>query len=141
MFSLAGGARPGTNAERKFFDDVATGAARLAARKEAIDFDQRTTVPFRFVAELADEFRPASIRDCTREAPILDHSTDVQILDDNRLVFANESSAELVGIVPASIGDSGVQAGKLQARLVAISEILSSCAPGGARECVCAQVL
>lgn len=89
-------ALPLANAERKRFYDRATRVAGLAARKESVDLHEVAPVPFALVSEHGQQLTPAGIADDASKRAIVNHSRNVQIFDCYHLVFANESSAELV---------------------------------------------
>jgi hypothetical protein len=109
VLCLADGASPVAHVERQVLDDVATSGAGLAAGIEAVDLDQLPAVPGALVREAGQEHAPSGVRDHSGEAVVADHSSDVQILDYDHLVFANESSAELAHLVAATVGHLGME--------------------------------
>jgi hypothetical protein len=89
-------ASPVAHTERQALDDVSTSGACLTTGIEAIDLDQLSTVPHTFVRKESQEHAPSGVRDYSGEAVVAYHSSDVQILDYDHLIFANESSGNLV---------------------------------------------
>ena len=120
VLGLAAWTRPVANAERKGVEDEPATGARLAARKEAIDLDEGAPTPFRLVFKLSHEFGPTCVRNGSREWAELNHPTYVEVFDDDRLVFANESSAQLVKMVAPSVGYTSVQLRELESCLVPV---------------------
>lgn len=113
-------ALPVASAQIETVENEPTIAAGFAARKPSVDFDDLSPVPFRLVLELPDQLRPASIADASGQRSIASHSTYAEVLDYNRLVFANESSTQLVEIVPTSVGNFCMQASQLAPGFVSI---------------------
>lgn len=111
-------ARPRANVQRQPFDDETARVACFAAREESIDLHELPAVPLGFVFELPEEFRPTGIRDHTRERVVLNHPRYVQILDYDHLVFANESSAQFVEMVLATVGHVSVKTRQLPLRFI-----------------------
>jgi hypothetical protein len=114
------GTCPGSNVERKLFNDVSTTVARLAAREETVDLEESPAVPFSLVRQEREEHAPRSIGDDTSELVVLDHPSNVQVFDDDHLVFVNESSRELVKMVTSPVGDVCVKSSELQLSLVPV---------------------
>ena len=112
-----GRTRPGSNTERKTFDDMPTTMACLAAREEAINLQQGSLVPLALVRQEREKHAPRGVGDNTSEAVVLEHPQHVQILDDDHLVFANESSAELVEMIAPPVGDASVKSSELLSSL------------------------
>ncbi len=123
VFGVAMGARPSLRAEGETADAAAR-TARLAARVEAVDLDQRPSVPRALVVELSQQFSPPCHQDGSRETTVAKQAAHVQVLDDDRLVFANESSAELVQKVSALVGRPRAHARQLEARALLVSGAL-----------------
>jgi len=121
-------AAPPARAEVKAFTNKPTGTARLAARVKTVNPYERAPVPTALVLKLSNKFTPSSIADASSQRTIADHPTDVEVFDNDHLVFVNESSAQLVKMVPASIGDTNMQAGQLEPCLLSVlrSLLLSS---------------
>ena len=120
VLCLAGWTRPVTYAERKPIEDVSTARALLAARMEPIDLQEVTPVPSALVFELPKQLSPTSVRDHTGHRAISHHVGNAEVFDDDHLVFANESSAQLVRIVQPSIGSTSVVTSKLQTIFVPV---------------------
>lgn len=102
-------AAPCADAERQILEHEAANRAGLAARKEPVDLCQAPSIPCTLVGELAHELTPTRAGDCARQTTVLDHILDAQVLNHDRLVFANELSRELVNKVLSLVGDFGVE--------------------------------
>ena len=92
VLCAAGWASPVAHVEGQVLNDVATSGACLAAGIEAVDLHELPAVPGALVREESQEHAPSRIRDYSGEAVVTDHPGDVQILDDDHLVLANESA-------------------------------------------------
>ena len=108
-----GWTRPDANVEGKTFDDVPTTVACLAAREEAINLQQGPPVPLALVRQEREKHAPRGVGNNTSEAVVLEHPQYVQILDDDHLVFANQSSAELVEMIAPLVSDTSVKSSEL----------------------------
>lgn len=123
MFSSTSwlGTLPLANAERKTFNDEPTSGARFATGKEAVDLEQSAPVPGTLVLQERDQHPPRSVRNNASETVVFEHPRHIQILDNDHLIFANESSRKLVEMVSPSIGNTGVKPSKLLSCLVPVS--------------------
>jgi len=117
---LAAWASPVAHVERQELDDVATSRAGLAAGIEAVDLHELPAVPGALVRQEGQEHAPSSVRDNSGEAVVADHSSDVQILDDDHLVFANDSCRELMQLVAATVSHLGMETSELDLSLVPV---------------------
>src|SRR5690348_2970393 len=95
--------------------------ATFGGRVERINFAERSTIPGRFVFELADELTPTNVVNRLGQAVVLDQVLDAQALDANRLVLTNNAGRELLLIVTATIGNPSVETGDLAASLLTIA--------------------
>src|SRR5262249_22953293 len=86
----------------------------------AIDFDQGSPVPLRFVLKLTGELAPSHVTDGFGETVVLDHILDSQALDTHHLVFVDDACTELVLIVSSSVSNLSVYLGNRQTSLVPI---------------------
>ena len=120
VFCLAAWASPFAHVEGEILNDVATGGTRLAARVEAINLNQISAIPGALVFEKVDERAPSSIRDRSGEAVIANHPGDVQVLYDDHLVFANESSREFMQLVAATVSHLSMETSELNPSLVLV---------------------
>ena len=75
---------------------IATRRARLGTGEIAVNHDQRSPIPGRFVLQLAHQFSPAHITDCLGQRVIFQQVLDGQRLDTDRLVLTNQASRQLV---------------------------------------------
>jgi len=113
-------ATPSARAEIETIANESASAAGLAARVPAIDLHELASVPAALVLQLPCKLGPSGVADAPRQRPIADHPTDVEIFDDDRLVFANEPSAQLVEMVPTAVGNTGMQARQLESSLLSV---------------------
>lgn len=127
---------------------VSAGGADLAVWVPAVDDRKLAPIPFGLVFEHGAESSPtrveyAPVQTAFRLLPVVEvlsriirvrfrlatsaHVLDSQVLDDNRLVFMDDSGRELVEKVGATILDLGVHFGDLQAgfTIVVASFLLS----------------
>ena len=115
---LATGTSPISHVKRQSLNDVTTSRTCFAAGIEAVDLDQLPTIPLAFVSEADQEHAPSSVRYYSGEAMVANHPSDIQILDNDHLIFANEASGEFVHLVAATVGHLGAQASKLDSSFV-----------------------
>jgi len=80
MLSVTGFTGPAAHLQVQFFELVPAARARLRGRRPAADLDQGLAGTPGLVADLRDQARPACIRDCSREPPVLEHGLDGQRL-------------------------------------------------------------
>ena len=102
---------------------VADGPARrthLRRREPAVDHDQVAAVPLALVLHHGPQLPPARVGDGAGQAVVAEHVADLQVLDHDRLVLADESSRELVQVVTAAVGDPGVHPGHPPAGLLPV---------------------
>src|SRR5271157_3547094 len=96
----------------------------LAGRKEGSDRFQAASVPGRFVLELAQEFAPSGVADRFGQMMIRQQPLHIQALDIDRLVFVDQSTAQLVKKVRSLVGNFLMQSRHLYARFRAVSRSL-----------------
>lgn len=121
VLCLAAWASPVAHVEGKTLDDVAASGACFAARVESIYLYEFSTIPGALVREEGQKHVPSGVRDNSGEAVVADHPGDVQILDYDHLVLANESSGKLVHLVAATVGHLGVETSELDASFVPVA--------------------
>ena len=85
---------------------VAADAACLARWIEGIHLIDYRSAPCRLVCELAEELRPACIRDGSRQLVVPQHVLDLQMLDRDDLVLVHQLSRELLQGVPTHVSDA-----------------------------------
>jgi len=107
------GADPLTDGQGQSVQHVSAAGTGLTGGKPPIDRDQCAPVPGGLVFEHRSQRQPRGIRDTPGQTVVLQHVPDGQILDDNHLVLADESSRQLVQGIPTPISDSGVHPGEL----------------------------
>jgi hypothetical protein len=71
--------------------------------------DQPRTRPDRLVRELAAQLPPARVGDAAGQAPVVEHSRDVEVLDHDRVVATGEVAGELVKAVAAEVRNACVR--------------------------------
>jgi len=111
MVGVALRARPLPHVKRQTFEVVTAGAARLATREEPVDFDEGPPIPRALVLELSEELPPGGVGDVPGEPTVAHHPGDIQALNHDRLVLADEASAEPVEEVGADVGHALVDLG------------------------------
>jgi len=129
MHCAACDAGPYLHFRRKRGHLVSAGRADLGRRVETVDHDQRSPVPGTLVLQLGKQFGPCGVRDRTSQSVVAEHVAHRQILDhdhavNGRYVFANESSGQLVQMIPAPVGDPRMYTGDLHPRLVPVLRTL-----------------
>ena len=87
---------PLSDIKRQFINNVTAASTAFRAGKPSVNFNQRPTVPLALVFQLTNQFTPASISNGCTELSVLQHIPHRQILNSNRLVFAYQSSGQLV---------------------------------------------
>jgi hypothetical protein len=80
---------------------------------ELITLDKRSPIPASFVLKLADELTPSYVTDGFRQTVVFHLILDSQALDTYDLVLTYDVSRELVLIITASIGNSGMDTSHL----------------------------
>jgi predicted O-methyltransferase YrrM len=85
-----------------------------------VNLDQRAPVPRGFVFQLAHQLTPARIADSFGERVIAHQVLDRQRLHAHRLVLTNEAGRQLVQAITTLVGNPGMFARHLQARLLPI---------------------
>jgi len=99
--------------------------ADLGTREPAINRHQFPAIPAALVIKHISQLVPGSIRDGSGQLVVLEHAAHVQILDYDRLVFADESSGEFMQVVGSLVGDSRVYSSNFPSRLDPISRTSS----------------
>ena len=100
---------PCSIAQRQRLVLPATDGAQSATWIPAISEGKLSTVAPGLVFQLRAQHPKAHVRDGASESLVREHPLDVYILDHERLVFAAESSRELVGEIRSEIGKAGMQ--------------------------------
>jgi len=111
---------PLPNIQIEIIEEMSTAMTTFGTGIEAINRYQGTAIPGRFVLQLADEFSPADIGNTLGQRVILQQVFDGQRLDTDHLVFADETSGQLVLEITASIGNAGMHLRYLATRLLPI---------------------
>jgi len=100
---------------------MAAAGARLARRVEGVHLQDGRTAPCSLVSEHSKERRPARVRNGTRKMVVPQHIPDLQVLDGDHLVFADQPCCELLQEVLADVSDMLVNAGNADTLLVAVA--------------------
>src|SRR5699024_6663440 len=106
-------ARPFADVQRQLLLEFSAGRAQLGGRKEPVDGNQLPPVPACFVLQHGAQLGPGRIRDRAGEFAVLDQVAHGKILDHDHLVFADESSGQLVQEILSTVGDAGMHPGHL----------------------------
>jgi len=109
---------PLSNIKRQFIDNVTALSTAFRARKPSVNFNQRPTGPKALVLQLTNQLRPACISNSCTKFSVLQHILYSQVLDSNRLVFAYQSSGQLVEEIFASIGNAGLNTSNRNSRFL-----------------------
>ena len=83
-------------------------ATSFTAKKESVNFDQLSPVPFTFIFKLAKHLAPSSIGDRPSKLVVLDHVSKCQIFNSNHAIVLNQARSQLVQKIDTSIFDFGV---------------------------------
>lgn len=118
------GAIPVADVLRHRLHHMPTSRAGFAAREEAIHLHQGAPIPAGFVFQLANQLTPARISDRAAVSLATQHPLHAQVLDGDQLVLLDQPCRELVQVIPARVGDPGVDAGNPLPRLLAIARTL-----------------
>ena len=120
VLCLAGWTRPVTNAERKSVENVPAAGALLTAWTVLIDLQEGPSVPSALVLKLPKQLSPTGVGDRTRQRAVANHILNAERFDDDHLVFVNESSAQLMDIVPPLIRSASVRSSQFQTSFVTV---------------------
>lgn len=120
----AAGAIPVADALRHRLHHMPTSRAGFAAREKAIHLDEGAPVPAGLVLQLADQLTPARISNRAAVSLAAQHPLDAQVLDGDQLVLLDQPCRELVQVIPARVGNPGVDAGNPLPRLLTIARTL-----------------
>lgn len=124
VMHAAAGAIPVADVLRHRFNNMPTSRAGFAAREEAIHLDEGASVPTGLVFQLADQLSPTRVGNRAAVSLAAQHPLDAQILDGDQLVLLDQPCRELVQVIPARVGDPGVDAGNPLPRFLAIARTL-----------------
>lgn len=89
--------------------DVTARRAHLAARKPAVDFDDRAPGALGLGLQQAGNHPDAGIRHAASQAVVLNHASQVQILDVDRVELLDQIGRQLLRNILAGVRDFGVQ--------------------------------
>ena len=106
MLGQTFGASPRPNAERHFVGDKTTTTTALARRLPLADLDECSSIPFRLVGQLPDQFEPGTICDRLSQLSVFHHVGCTQRFANKRLVFTNQFGRYLVQPIPTDVGYS-----------------------------------
>jgi hypothetical protein len=107
-------AYPRADRQRQPVGQVTARRAGLARWQPTVDDDQIAPIPGALVLQHPAQLAPGRVADRPGKRVVGGHASHVQVLDHDRLVFADESSRQLVQMIAASVGDAGVDAGNPQ---------------------------
>jgi hypothetical protein len=124
VMHTAAGAIPVADALRHRLHHMPASRASLTAREEAIHLHQGASVPVGLVLQLPDQLAPRCISDRAAVSLAAQHPLHAQVLDGDQLVLLDQPCRELVQVIPARVGDPGVDAGDPLPRLLAITRTL-----------------
>ena len=110
VIHAAAGAIPIADACRHRFQPMPPCRAGLAARETAIQLHQGAPVPAGLVLQLADQLSPRRSGHGAAVSPAAQHPPDAQVFDGDPLVLLDQPCCELVQVIPARVGDPGVDA-------------------------------
>lgn len=116
-------ARPFTIGERQLVPSRSAFATCFRGRKEAIDLDQPSFVPRRLIGQHQDQFTPARIGDGSAATLGAQHPLHRHGFDGDRLVLADQPSAEFVQEVLPCMAHGSMGAGHFQ---LGLRPVLSS---------------
>ena len=105
---------PLTNIQRQLMNRVAASMAALGAREPAVNLEQGSPVPVALIFKLPHQLTPTSITDSLSKLAVFYHVLHCQVFNGNRLVFAYQSSRQLVKHIFSSIGNLSVNTGYSQ---------------------------
>src|SRR5271169_1115504 len=111
MEGCAPWAGPPAHGERQVLKDVLASRAASAARKEAVHEPELPAVPGAFVGQHPPELEEADVTNAPGHAPAPHHAAHVQVLDAEDAEAPDKVRRQLGKVVPAAVGDPGVQAG------------------------------
>src|SRR5260370_9282669 len=117
-------AHPFTHIQRKIFHDMLTIMACFTRWIPTVDFDESSSVPLRFILQLADKLTPSDITDRFCQAVIFDHILDSQTLYANHLVFVDDACGKFVLVVSATVIDTCMHTGNFAPCLLSILRTL-----------------
>jgi hypothetical protein len=113
-------ARPLAHVQGQGLKHMATRMTAFGTGIPAVNLDQGSSVPFRFVFQLAHQLAPTHIAYRFGEHVIADQVLDGQRLHADRLVLTNEACRQFVEAVTALVSDTGMFTRHLQARLLPV---------------------
>ena len=125
-------ARPRPDVQRQLRRGAYRRPSTACDGEPAVDRRQFAAVPGGLVLQHGAQLPPGRVADGAGQPAVLDHVAHGQVLDHDRLVLTNEPSGQLVQVVPAPVGDPGVDAGDLAAGPWPGSRSPSPCGPGPA---------
>jgi hypothetical protein len=96
MDRSAGRALPRSQVEWHLTEDMPARAACLAGRQPARQVVESATVTVTLFADDPDELRPTRITDGPRQSAVANHAGDIEVLDVDHLVIANQPQGLLV---------------------------------------------
>jgi hypothetical protein len=102
---------PFSDGQRQFGDFEATARARLRCGGPVVQSYEMLSGPLRLIGDFGLEAIPPDIPDRLRKAAVLLHSLDLRRLDDDRLVFVNQSSSQVVLEIASAVGDAFMRRG------------------------------
>lgn len=124
VLNTAAGTVPVADVLRHRFHHMPTLRTGFAARKEAIHLHQGAPVPAGFVLQLPDQLAPCRIGNGSAVSLTPQHPLHAQVLDGDQLVLLDQPCRELVQVIPAGVGNLGVDTGNPFTRLLAIARTL-----------------
>src|SRR5919199_1351451 len=118
---------PLSDIKRQLINNVTAFSTAFRTRKPTVNFNQCPTIPLALILQLTNQFKPACISNSLSQLMVFQHILHRQVFDSNRLVFAYQSSRQLVKEIFTSIGYSCLNSSNFTPRFLSIVRAFHSC--------------
>ncbi len=118
--STAARAVPTTDTQRQFINNMFAVSTTFRTGFPAVNLHQCSTVPLAFIFKLPHQLTPSRVGDAKGQFAVLHHVRNSQVLNRYHLVFAYQSSRQLMQKVFTGIGNPRLHSSNFASRLLTV---------------------
>ena len=111
---------PTANIQRQLIHYKTAMVASFRTRKESVNRYQCSPVPITFIFKLTEKLTPSCIANTTSQLVVFNHVSNCEVFNNDRAIFFNQASSQLVQEIGTSIFDFGVYSSYFKSRFTEV---------------------